>query len=125
MIHSYGIFSTELPLQFTKPLSDIEVMEGQEATLECVVSRADLPAKWLCKGKPLPKDNRITTTCDKNTHKLVMQSVTMDDQNEYSVKIGDKVSKAKLFVEGMLLSFKTVDFTWSYEYAIISVEQKK
>lgn len=92
---------SELPLQFTKPLSDVEVMEGQTVTLECVVSRADQPAKWMCKGKPLPKDNRITTTCEKCTHKLMMQSVTTDDQNEYSVKIGDKTSKAKIFVEGM------------------------
>jgi len=76
-------------------------MEGQTATLECVVSKADQPAKWLRKGKALPKDNRITTSVDKNTHRLVLQSVTIDDEMEYSVKIGDKVSKATIFVEGM------------------------
>jgi hypothetical protein len=31
----------------------------------------------------------------------VLQSVTIDDEMEYSVKIGDKVSKATIFVEGM------------------------
>ena len=90
-----------MPLQFVKPLSDVEVIEGQTATLECVVSRPDQTAKWLRKGKPLPKDNRITITVDKSTHKLVIQSATLDDAAEYSVKIGDKVSKATVFVEGM------------------------
>jgi hypothetical protein len=95
------IYIIELPLQFTRPLSDTEAMEGQTATLECVVSKEDQPAKWLRKGKTLPKDNRITTSVDKNTHRLVLQSVTIDDEMEYSVKIGDKVSKATIFVEGM------------------------
>jgi hypothetical protein len=52
--------------------SDTEAMEGQTATLECVVSKEDQPAKWLRKGKTLPKDNRITTSVDKNTHRLVI-----------------------------------------------------
>jgi len=99
------IYIIELPLQFTRPLSDTEVMEGQTATLECVVSKADQPAKWLRKGKALPKDNRITTSVDKNTHRLVLQSVTIDDEMEYSVKIGDKVSKATIFVEEEQVEF--------------------
>jgi hypothetical protein len=69
--------------------------------IKFVVSKEDQPAKWLHKGKTLPKDNRITTSVDKNTHRLVLQSVTIDDEMEYSVKIGDKVSKATIFVEGM------------------------
>jgi hypothetical protein len=87
-------------LHFVKPLKDTEVAEGQDIELECTVSKKDLKATWLKNNKALPVDNRIKVTADKDTHKLTIKSAIVEDKAEYCVKIADKTSTAKVFVEG-------------------------
>lgn len=87
-------------MDFIKPLKDTEVAEGQDIELECVVSKKDIKAKWLKNNKPLPVDNRVKVTADKDTHKLTIRSAIVEDKAEYCVKIADKTSTAKVFVEG-------------------------
>lgn len=98
LIGSYKF--VEKPLEFVKPLKDIEVTEGQDIVLECVVSKEGLKASWQKNGKALPVDNRIKVTADKDTHRLAITSAMVEDKAEYTVKVADKSSTAKVFVEG-------------------------
>lgn len=98
LIGSYKF--VEKPLEFVKPLKDIEVTEGQDIVLECVVSKEGLKASWQKNGKALPVDNRIKVTADKDTHRLAITSAMVEDKAEYTVMVADKSSTAKVFVEG-------------------------
>lgn len=98
LIGSYKF--VEKPLEFVKPLKDIEVTEGQDIVLECVVSKEGLKASWQKNGKALPVDNRIKVTADKDTYRLTITSAMVEDKAEYTVKVADKSSTAKVFVEG-------------------------
>lgn len=95
----------EKPLEFVKPLKDIEVTEGQDIVLECVVSKEGLKASWQKNGKALPVDNRIKVTADKDTHRLAITSAMVEDKAEYTVKVADKSSTAKVFVEEEVVEF--------------------
>lgn len=90
----------EKPLEFVKPLKDIEVTEGQDIELECVLSKEGVKATWQKNNKALPVDNRVKVTSDKDTHKLTIRSALVEDKGEYKVKVADKTSTAKVFVEG-------------------------
>lgn len=98
LIGSYKF--VEKPLEFVKPLKDIEVTEGQDIVLECVVSKEGLKASWQKNGKALPVDNRIKVTADKDTYRLTITSAMVEDKADYTVKVADKSSTAKVFVEG-------------------------
>lgn len=108
-------------MDFIKPLKDTEVAEGQDIELECVVSKKDIKAKWLKNNKPLPVDNRVKVTADKDTHKLTIRSAIVEDKAEYCVKIADKTSTAKVFVEGRKSKnlYKVLDLTvLTYQYKL-------
>lgn len=75
-------------------------MEGQTVVLECQVSKAGLPAKWMKDGKELPVDYRYEATCDGTVHKLTIKNCALDEEAEYTVEIGALASKAMLWVEG-------------------------
>lgn len=81
-------------------MKDIEVTEGQDIVLECVVSKEGMKASWQKNGKALPVDNRIKVTGDKDTYRLTITSAMVEDKAEYTVKVADKSSTAKVFVEG-------------------------
>lgn len=64
------------------------------------MSKEGLKASWQKNGKALPVDNRIKVTADKDTHRLTITSAMVEDKAEYTVKVADKSSTAKVFVEG-------------------------
>ena len=92
---------TELPVEFLKPLSNLDIMEKECATFECEVSKPDLPAKWYQKGSEITSDwDRFSTTVDGNVHKLVISSALLGDTHKYKCVIGDQKTSAKLTVSG-------------------------
>ncbi|KAJ8319891.1 hypothetical protein KUTeg_001478 [Tegillarca granosa] len=96
----------EEPLTVVKPLSDVEIKEGQTVTLECVASKPDAQVTWLKNGKPIPEDDEHTQIVVKDkVHQLIISDATLDDEADYSIKVGDKSSKAAIFVEEEPIDF--------------------
>lgn len=91
---------TEEPLKFTKPLSDQEVTEGVTVILECEVSKPNISATWYKNNIKIRKEPRFQTAMDKKVHTLTIKDVTLDDESEYSIKVGDQTSKANVYIEG-------------------------
>lgn len=92
----------EHSVEFTQPLVDQTVPEKATLTLECAVTKLDLPtATWLKKGEEVPFDGRHEMCVEGAVHRLVIYDVTPEDSGEYTCKINGLTSTAKVLVEGM------------------------
>jgi hypothetical protein len=94
------LFFAEEPVVFTIPLKDVKCTEHEEVTLECEISRPDRPLTWQKDGMDLPINARFEVMVDGCSHKLVINDAQLDDTAEFTVRIGDQESTAKLEVEG-------------------------
>ena len=102
-------YLTEVPAEFTVPLSDQTVPEKAEAVFECQVNKADAPVTWYVNGKVIkatPKKYKIVK--EETVHKLIILDATPKDVAEYSAKVGKATTKAKLTVEGMQLKIVSI-----------------
>ena len=87
-------------MNILKPLSDVEVKEGQTAIMECTVSKPNLKSTWERDDTPLEADDRITMTTEGQVHTLTITNAVVDDEADYKVKVMDQFSSASVFVEG-------------------------
>ena len=96
-------YLTETAATFTTPLKDTTVPEEQSVTLECELSKPDQKVKWFKNGKEIKPDKKrgIQPKVKGTKHSLTIPKTQRDDAAEYTVKIGDEETKAKLTVEGM------------------------
>ena len=72
------------------------------ATLICEMVEENTKATWLKDGTVLKADSRIQMISEKKTQKLIIQKVTSSDSGEYTCKVGNVSTTAKLIVEGKL-----------------------
>jgi len=85
----------EIPLQIVTPLQDQEVMEKQEATFSCEVSKPNQTGKWLRNGLDLTAGGRTEIkVVDGTTHVLVIKDTEKSDQAQYSVTFAPDLSSA-------------------------------
>ena len=56
--------------------------------------------RWFLDDVELRPDQNVEIIKDGATHKLVMKNITIEDEGEIMVRVGDKSSTASLFVEG-------------------------
>lgn len=90
----------EEAVEFTAPLEDKKIQEGEDVTLECTVSQPDLTAEWKKDGSPVEASERIKPKSVDTTHSLHIENVTAEDSGEYEVQVGDTTSKSSIEVEG-------------------------
>lgn len=87
-------------LKFIRELSEMRVIEEQTVTLECEVNQPGLTATWLKDKQPVVLKKSDSIRVKDGMHSLVIASVEIDDEAEYTVQIGELSSSAPLFVEG-------------------------
>ena len=95
-----------LEVQITKELEDVEVDEGEPATLEiCFVSRDKPAVSWFKEMKPVEPNKRVKIITDEQSSKLIIKKTVGEDEGLYkcSVKSGtwEMNSSAELIVEGL------------------------
>jgi len=97
----------EIPVDFVKPLSDVEVLEQETATFQCEVSKPKQSATWDQAGGTIEPGvgdwSRFRTEVDGNVHRLIVESAHTEDALKYTCSIGDKKTSAKLTVNGNLI----------------------
>ena len=70
-------------------------------TLECETAKPDQKVDWFRNGKKIPKsDKRASISVDGTKHKLTLKEAKLDDAADYSAKVGDEATSAKLDVKG-------------------------
>ena len=90
-----------LPVTFITELSDFKIPEGDNVTFKCVTSKP-VKIQWFTDDKMVTKlDKRIQLKDDGIEHTLTIEKSELDDDDEYSAKIGDQSTAGKLTVEGI------------------------
>ncbi|XP_031707554.1 obscurin-like protein 1a [Anarrhichthys ocellatus] len=97
----------ELPVSIVKPLRDRTALEKHRVILECTVSTPRSSAVWYKGSEELVPSDRVEILADGCSHKLVIQQVAVEDEDTYSIEIGEHTSKAKLMVEAQALVMVT------------------
>lgn len=111
-------------LQITKELEDVEVDEGEPATLEmCFASDTSITVAWFKDMRPVEQGRRIKIFTDEHSSKLVIKKTVGKDEGLYkcSVQSGDQElnSSAELIVEGI---YKFVIFL--FECSILLLNER-
>ena len=113
VLHFVNYLHTEIPLEFSKPLSDVEVTEKETATFECEASKPKQSSTWHQAGGKIEPGvgdlSRFRAETDGKIHRLVIESAQMDDAEKYSCNIKDKKTSAKLIVKGNRRSLITTN----------------
>jgi titin len=92
----------EAPLEFVRQLADVEVKEGQTATFECELNKADEPVRWFSNGTEIkPDGKRVIARCDGKVHTLTVKKCDAADAAKIACKTAGPSSNANLYVEGI------------------------
>lgn len=93
--------SSEETPDFRARLKDVSGREGDDVELECLLTKANIPVRWLKNRKPLTPSDRIKIVCDRYRHMLRIMETIPEDEGEYTVILGDdKESSATLTIYG-------------------------
>ncbi|XP_036427021.1 immunoglobulin-like and fibronectin type III domain-containing protein 1 isoform X2 [Colossoma macropomum] len=103
-VDDVNIFSTglEIPdVEFDGMLKDAKVVEGQDATFECILSGPVAKITWCAKDASVEPGDKydITVSEDMLTHRLVVKNCQPGDKGIYTAIAGIKLSKASLNVK--------------------------
>lgn len=91
-------------MSIVKPLRDRTALEKHRVILECTVSSPRCTATWYKGREELVSSDRVDILVDGCSHKLVIQQTCVEDEGTYAIEVGEHTSKAKLLVEGKLVS---------------------
>ena len=93
-------FFPELPIEFLRPLQNVEVIVHQTAVFECEIQKPDQPAQWFQAGGEIIDWDRFTPEVLGTVHRLTITDAEMEDEQKYSCVIKTKKTSAKLTVKG-------------------------
>ncbi|XP_077422199.1 striated muscle preferentially expressed protein kinase-like [Vanacampus margaritifer] len=83
---------------FIKPLSDLEVIEGKEAVLNCKVTGLPYPGiSWYHNGKRIKSSEERNMTQNRDVHSLLIPTACHADGGVYKAVIANKVGKAACY----------------------------
>ncbi|XP_046554801.1 titin-like [Haliotis rubra] len=94
-----SVLVDELPIEITKPLKDLEIMEGTSLTLTCEVNKPNIPSKWMRNGEEITPSERIEMTVDDTRHTLTIPKSEVDDEAVYKCVIKDRKTSARVTVK--------------------------
>ena len=97
---SAGLFVEKEPLELLKGLSDVTLDSvPQDVTLQCEVSKPNLPVRWLKDGRPVDETAKIKMRSSDTQYSLLIHDANHDDKGEYTVLVKGITSSAKLAIQ--------------------------
>lgn len=92
---------SEPGLEFVRKLLDFEVKEREGAILEVEVSSPTAKVTWHKDGEELQQgDDRFDFEKEGNIHKLLIRTVSVHDEGEYTCALGEQECTAEVTVVG-------------------------
>ena len=88
-------------MTFTVPLKDQTVMEHNEATFTCEISKPGRKVTWYRGDQEIKPDKKHQMTSSGVKHTLKVKDCLMDDNVPITAKIDEAETTAKLIVEGV------------------------
>ncbi|KAK0423255.1 hypothetical protein QR680_008049 [Steinernema hermaphroditum] len=100
---SIGDVTVEVPIEFLKPLKDVEVREGEQAQFEVETNTKVRKVTWYRNGQEIKTDSRVITRVEETKFRLVIKTSVKEDAGTYKVVLwnscGEVDSEAKLTVK--------------------------
>ena len=90
----------EAPIDMTLDRSSVEVMEKEDATFVCELSKPDLDVIWMVNGKKIKPSDKYEMITEGTTYKLIIKDCQLSDAAEISIIAKDCKSTAQLIVKG-------------------------
>lgn len=86
---------------FTGKLQDYTAVEKDEVILQCEISKADAPVKWMKDGQPITASKNVVIKADGKKRILILKKALKKDIGQYTCDCGTDQTSAKLDIEGM------------------------
>lgn len=114
-INVFCDYTEEAP-DFRATLRDVSGREGENVELECLLSKPNIPVRWMKNRKPLTPSDRIKIVCDRYRHLLRIMETIPEDEGEYTIVLpNDKESSAILTIYGKCRVYP-VEITFLSQY---------
>ncbi|KAM4698848.1 obscurin-like protein 1 isoform 2-T2 [Rhinophrynus dorsalis] len=94
---------TELPVRIVKALRDKTALQGHRVILECKVSPPRARVTWLRSGEEILPSQKYQICADDAFRTLVINDVTPEDEDVYTVSTTGGQSSARVLVEGLAI----------------------
>ena len=94
------LWFTENAADFLVPLHDKTGLENSPVEFVCELTVPSEDVKWFLNNEELQESDKIKIVKDGKKHKIIIDSVNVDDEGQIYVSVGDKKSTAGLFVDG-------------------------
>ena len=86
----------------------MKLSEGDELVLEALVDGVPPPkVEWLLDDKLLTTSNRLATSKDGKTHRLIVNNVSSDDGGEYKIVASNKSASTSFSAEVLINKVRT------------------
>ena len=95
-------FFAESPPKISTTLSNLRLVEDTKvAIFSCELNKPTASITWLRNDEELsPDDARFEIKKEGKKHTLIIKNITLEDAANFSFKVGDFTSEAKLEVTG-------------------------
>ena len=101
-------FLVEAPVEFTRSLENVTVVEGQPLKLSCTLTKDNCQVIWLKDDVEIKlddsEDNRFVASHDGRIYRLEVKESKLDDAGSYTMKVEDKQQTAQVTITGENLS---------------------
>lgn len=96
----------EAPLEFIRPVNEIELKENQTAMFECELNKPGEQVRWYRNGELIEPDGKnIIAKSDGTVHQLILKKVDASDAAKYTCKTSGPSSSGSLYVEEIPVEF--------------------
>lgn len=97
----------EAPLEFVRPLVDVELKENQTATFECELNKPGETVRWYKNGELIEPDNKdiIVRSDDGRVHQLVLKKLILQTRRNTRLKRVDHHQVLCYMLKKFLLNF--------------------
>lgn len=97
------IIITDVAADFSMPLKDATGLENSTVEFVCELTIPSDDVQWFLNDKPLQESDKVKIIKDGKKHRAVINNVSIEDEGQISVTVGDKKSMAGLYVDGKFL----------------------
>lgn len=92
------------PVFFQKELKNQDVIEGDDITLHCEVSKPGVRVEWRKGGVVLQPGNKYEMKQEGRVRELCIHNLQPEDSGYYTCDAGDQLTTASLAVQGSFLT---------------------
>lgn len=94
-----SLFIEEIPVEFSKKLENVKVMEGELARFECDTNKADAQVQWFKGAKELRQGDKYKFVGAGTKYALEITDSQLEDQSDYTIVLRGRKCTAHLTVE--------------------------